>query len=281
MLTFKRRQNPPGSARLGDPPATATAGGRGGSYLRAAAEPSGMVRHDGLEVDWLGYATLRVAGEGVVVYTDPGRYGVLDGYEPRDADVICVTHDHHYSSDGIRRVAGEDATLVLYEGVNTDRIDRDVERPHDLPVEVRTVDDEADIAVGDVIVRTMPAYNHPDGPHTNEHGEPVHPEGFGCGFHLTVPSPWGRDVTVFWPGDSDVLEGHAELDVSLFAPTIAGTVTMDREEAAALAGAMDPDLVLPIHYNTFEMLETDPDAFAVDVATRGVPVVIDDPTDRP
>jgi L-ascorbate metabolism protein UlaG (beta-lactamase superfamily) len=52
---------------------------------------------------------------------------------------------------------------------------------------------------------------------------------------------------------------------------------MDRHEAAALAEAMDPDLVVPIHYDTFEALETDAEAFAADVASRGVPVVLDEP----
>jgi L-ascorbate metabolism protein UlaG (beta-lactamase superfamily) len=243
-----------------------------------------MFRHDGLDVSWLGYATLRVAGLEHVVYCDPGRYGVLDGATGGasreaaggDADLVCVTHDHHYDSDAIRRVAGEDATLVLFEGVNTHRIDRDVERPADLPLEVRTVDAHADLAVGDVIVRTVPAYNDPEGPRADAEGNVPHPEGLGCGFHLTVPSAWDRDVTVFWPGDTDVLEGHDRLDVSLFCPPIGGAFTMDRHEAADLAVALDPDLVCPIHYDTFEAIETDSGAFAADVAGRGVPVVLDE-----
>ncbi|MFC7233817.1 MBL fold metallo-hydrolase [Halosegnis marinus] len=248
-----------------------------------------MVHHDGTTVHWLGYATIRLAGDDVVVYCDPGRYGVLDGIEPRDGDVVCVTHDHHYDSDGIRRVARDDATVVLFEGIDTNRIDRDVERPADLPYDVVRVDAEADIAVGtptgarddgprpgEVFVRTVPAYNDPDGPHTREDGSPVHPEGRGCGFHLTLPSVWGRDVTAFWPGDSDVLDGHAELDVSLFCPPIGGAFTMGREAAADLAEAVEASLVLPVHYDTFEALEADAEAFVADVAGRGVPVVLDE-----
>jgi L-ascorbate metabolism protein UlaG (beta-lactamase superfamily) len=34
--------------------------------------------------------------------------------------------------------------------------------------------------------------------------------------------------------------------------------------------------VLPIHYNTFEALEADSEAFAADVASQGVPVVLDE-----
>jgi L-ascorbate metabolism protein UlaG (beta-lactamase superfamily) len=39
---------------------------------------------------------------------------------------------------------------------------------------------------------------------------------------------------------------------------------------------MDPDLVLPVHYNTFEAIAADSRAFAADVAERGVPVVLDE-----
>jgi len=52
---------------------------------------------------------------------------------------------------------------------------------------------------------------------------------------------------------------------------------MNREEAASLAAEMEPNLVLPIHYDTMASLETDARAFAADVAASGVPVVLDDP----
>jgi L-ascorbate metabolism protein UlaG (beta-lactamase superfamily) len=235
-----------------------------------------MFGHDGLSVSWLGYATLRIEGRDRVVYCDPGRYGVLDDYDARDGDVVCITHDHHYDTDGIRRVAGEDATVVLFEGVNPHRIDRDVERPGELPYEVRRVDGEADLLVSDVVVRTVPAYNDPEGPRADREGNVPHPEGFGCGFHLTLEGEWRREVSVFWPGDTDVLPGHEALSVSLLCPPIGGSFTMDRHEAADLAEALDPDLVCPIHYDTFEALETDAGAFAADVASRGVPVVLDE-----
>ena len=246
------------------------------------------IRHDDITAEWLGYAGLRLeAPDGTVVYLDPGRYGTLTGewkpdspsaphppareYRPEDGDLVLVTHDHHYDSDGIERVASDDATVVVYEAVYPPNIDRDVADLRNLPYDVVRVDEEEDRLFGDVIVRTVSAYNEPDGPHTDSSGEPFHPEGFGAGFHVTL-----ADTTVFWPGDSDALDGHAELDVSLFCPPIGGSFTMDRTEAADLAEAMDPDLVLPIHYNTFEALETDSGAFAADVAARGVPVVLDE-----
>jgi L-ascorbate metabolism protein UlaG (beta-lactamase superfamily) len=232
-----------------------------------------MIEHDGLALSWLGYATIRIAAADAdsVVYLDPGRYGVLEDYDGGDADVVCVTHDHHYDTDTVRTVADEDATLVLFEGINTHRIDRDVERPADLPFEIRSVDAESDLAVGDAIVRTTAAYNRPAGPHVRPSGEPYHPEGLGCGFHVTLAG-----TAVYWPGDTDVLDGHERLDVDVFCPPIGGTYTMDRHEAADLAVAMQPDLVVPVHYGTFEAIEADAEALAADLESRGVRVALDE-----
>ena len=247
------------------------------------------VTHEGLTVDWLGYATLRIEGEDTVAYVDPGRYGVLTGewtadsdaaaaahppardYRPEDGDVVCVSHLHHYDPDGIERVAGDDATGLAFEGIDVHQTDRTDTRLVDLPYEVRAVGTESEGVVEDVLFWTVDAYNDPDGPHTRGDGTPYHPKGFGCGFLLSVDG-----TRVCWPGDTDVLAGHEELDVSLFCPPIGGSFTMDRTDAAALAEAMAPDLVVPIHYNTFAALEADSEAFANDLRERGVSVVLDE-----
>jgi L-ascorbate metabolism protein UlaG (beta-lactamase superfamily) len=229
-----------------------------------------VISHEQLSISWLGHATLRVEGGGTVVYVDPGRFGVLAGHDGDDGDVICVTHDHHYDPDGIRTVAAPDATLVLFEGINTHRIDREVDRPADLSFERRMVGAESDIAVGRAIIRTTAAYNEADGPHLAKNGEPHHPKGRGCGFHVTLD-----DTSVYCPGDTDVLAGHERLDVDVFCPPIGGTVTMDRREAASLAAALDPELVVPVHYNTFGAIETDVEAFVADCAERDLDVQLD------
>ncbi|WP_265112190.1 MBL fold metallo-hydrolase [Halosolutus halophilus] len=229
------------------------------------------VRFGAVTVDWLGYATVRLEGEtGAVIYLDPGRYGVLDDYDARDGDLVLVSHDHHYDPDGIRRVAHEDALVVVHESIDASEIDRVDEGPEALPYEVERVRADESFVLGPLDLFTTPAYNDAAGPHVDENGEPYHPEGKGCGFAVTVDG-----VGAFWPGDTDVLPIHENLDVDLFLPPIGGSFTMDRREAAALAERLDPGLVLPIHYDTFDALETDADAFVVDVANRGIPVVLD------
>ncbi|WP_280536516.1 MBL fold metallo-hydrolase [Halopenitus sp. POP-27] len=232
------------------------------------------VRYGDLTVEWLGYATARLeTADGLVTYTDPGRYGVLDDYWARDGDLVVVTHDHHYDPDGIRSVAAADATIVVYDGVDADRIDRNVEPVADLAAdyEVVRVDETDRVIAGDATVWSVPAYNEPDGPRARSDGTVPHPEGFGCGYLLSLAG-----TTVFWPGDSDALDGFAELDVTVFLANIGGGVVADRHEAADLAERLDPELVVPIHYDTIETLATDGGAFAADVASRSIPVALDE-----
>jgi L-ascorbate metabolism protein UlaG (beta-lactamase superfamily) len=249
------------------------------------------IRHDGLRVTWMGYATVRIeTPDGFVAYLDPGRYGVLSGdwdapddrphpaaldYYGRDGDLVCVTHDHHYDSDAISRVAAEDATVLVFGAVDAGRIDRDETPVEELPYDVRRVGEESHLRVGDADVWTVPAFNDPDGPHAPG-GQPTHPQGSGCGYLLSVDG-----TTMFWPGDSDALPGFDRLEVSLLLANVGGSVVMDRHEAADLAERLDPDLVLPVHYNTIDSLRADSRAFAADVAARGVPVVLDERGDDP
>ena len=250
------------------------------------------VRRGGLSVTWLGYATARVATGGATVYADPGRYGVLTGewtadspeaaaahppssdYRAEDGDVVVVTHDHHYDPDGVRRVAAPEATIVVYEAVDPERIaaaGRDVEPPEALPHDVVRVGYGDVVDLDGVTVEAIPAYNEPDGPWGDyADGDPLHPRGFGCGFVVGLGG-----VRWCWPGDSDALDVHRDLELDLFTPPI-GAFTMDRHDAADLANAIAPDLVVPIHYNTFAALEADSAAFASDVAKRGVPVALDE-----
>lgn len=247
------------------------------------------VTYDGLEIEWLGYATVRIESEESTIYLDPGRYGVLTGeweadspaaqsahppaadIRPADGALVCISHVHHYDPDGIERVASEDATVVACDGIDPRNSSRDLPRFVDLPFEVLRVGTEADRIVEGVPFWTVPAYNEPNGPHTRADGTPYHPQGRGCGFILSVDG-----TRIFWPGDTDVLDGHEALDVDVFLPPIGGSFTMDRREAASLAEAMDPELVIPIHYNTFAALETDSKAFVEDVESRGVSVALDE-----
>jgi L-ascorbate metabolism protein UlaG (beta-lactamase superfamily) len=216
------------------------------------------VQHATLTVERLGHASVRIeTADGQVVYVDPWSE-VLDG-RPRDGDVVFVTHGDfdHYDPEAITAVAGDTAEIVVYEGVDTADLDREVT---ELPY-------EGSLTVAGITVEAVPAHNRADGDHVDEDGEPFHAEREVVGLLLTLD-----DTTVYFPSDTDFLPAHNHVQADVFLPPIGGHYTMDRHEAAEFAESVDPDLVVPVHYDTFGAIETDAEAFADDVESRGLEV---------
>jgi L-ascorbate metabolism protein UlaG (beta-lactamase superfamily) len=215
------------------------------------------VEYEGLSFERPGHASVRIDAGETVVYIDPWTE-VLDG-EPGDGDVVFVTHDDfdHYDPEGIAAVAGPDATVAVYEAVDTDDLDFDV---IDLPY-------EGEATVAGIDVRAIPAYNDPEGEHLDDEGNPFHADGEVIGLLLDLGG-----TSVYFPSDTDFLSHHESITADVFIPPIGGHYTMDREEAASFARSVDPDLVLPVHYDTFEAIETDADAFAEELEADGIRV---------
>ncbi|MDS0477565.1 MBL fold metallo-hydrolase [Natrinema sp. 1APR25-10V2] len=209
------------------------------------------VDYEGLTFERIGHASVRLETEdGTTIYVDP--WGEVLEDEPADGDVVFVTHDDydHYDPDAIEAVAGPDATVAVYEAVDT----------ADLAFDVVDLPHQGETTVAGIDVRTVPAYNDPDGDHVDDDGNPFHAEGEVVGLLLTIDG-----TTVFFPSDTDFLEHHESISADVFVPPIGGHFTMDRREAADFARRVDPELVLPEHYDTFEPIETDAEAFAAEL----------------
>ncbi len=217
-----------------------------------------VVEYDGLSFERLGHASVRIeTQDGTVIYIDPWSE-VYDG-SPGDGDIVLVTHDDfdHYDPDAIEAVAAPDATIAIYEDVDTSDLDR----------EVQSLAHEGAASVDGIDIETVPAYNDPEGDHVDEDGNPFHAEGEVIALLLTISG-----TTVFFPCDTDFLPHHENIRADVFLPPIGGHFTMDRHEAAEFTASVDPDLVLPLHYDTFEPIETDAEAFVEDVEDDGIEV---------
>jgi L-ascorbate metabolism protein UlaG (beta-lactamase superfamily) len=55
---------------------------------------------------------------------------------------------------------------------------------------------------------------------------------------------------------------------------IGGHYTMDRYDAVTAVGFIEPQQVIPCHYNTFPPIETDAEAFKQDVQNAGYSEVV-------
>lgn len=220
------------------------------------------VQHDGLVFERPGHASVRIeTDDGAVIYIDPWSQ-VIEG-TPGDADVVFVTHDDrdHYDPEGIRAVRNDGTVVAAYEAIDTDDLGRGVTPlPYD-----------GEATVGGIEVRTVPAYNRPDGDHVRPNGEPYHREGEVIGLVLTIDG-----TTVYFASDTDFLDEHREIDADVLIPPIGGRPTMDRHEAAEMAASVEPDLVLPVHYDTegIDGLDADAGAFKEEVESRGARVAL-------
>lgn len=221
-----------------------------------------------LTIDWLGYATSRITDGERVVYLDPGRYGVLDEYDARDGDLVLVTHDDHYDPDGIERVAAPDAVVGVFEGIHSEEIGRESRPVEDLDHDVRRVGIGDSFEVQGIGIEAISAYNTPGG-HTDDDGTPYHPEGEGVGYRLDFDG-----TTVFYPGDSDVIEEYEGLSADVFLAPIDDAFTMSPDAVLDLADRIGAKLVVPVHYDTFEALEADAEAFAASAGDRDLPVAV-------
>lgn len=212
----------------------------------------------GLTIDRLGHASLRIETRtGRIVYIDP--WSEVIETEPHDGDLVFVTHDDpdHYDPEAIDAVADPTATIAVYEAIDASALDGDVVT---LPL-------DGHVTVDGVDVSTIPGYNDPAGEHVTEEGDPFHAEGEVVGLVLTL-----GEVLVFFPSDTDFLPHHESISIDVLIPPIGGHYTMDRHQAAEFARSIEPELVVPVHYDTFDAIETDVDAFAATVEDAGIRV---------
>ena len=221
------------------------------------------VDYNGHTFERLGHASVRITtSDDQIIYIDPWTE-VLTDREPHEADIVFVTHDDfdHYDPDAINSVSSDDTTIVAYEGVDTsDLVGAEA---------VWSLSEDEELTVDNSTVQAIPAYNRADGTHVDENGSPFHAHGEVIGLWLSIAG-----TVVYFASDTDFLDEHEDLSgtVDVFIPPIGGHYTMDRHEAAAFAESLDPALVLPVHYDTFEAIEADANAFKQEVEASGIPV---------
>ncbi len=211
-----------------------------------------------LFLKWFPPSWLQIKTDRKVLYIDPAylrtyyaRYpkkiefsrwpDTIDGLpeELEKGDVILVTHSHkdHCKRVTINRLKRSN-TLVIAPETCLKELDREMNliRPGDV------------ITVGDIKITAVEAYNTPKGSSTRK----VHRKGRGVGYLLSIK---GR--TIYHAGDTDFFPEMKELgkiDVALL--PIGGTFTMDMEEAVKTVLAIQPEIVIPMHY-----LKSDPQRF--------------------
>ncbi len=178
----------------------------------------------------------------------------LKDYEGRKLDYILVTHDHgDHMGEAIRlaKMTGaviigiyEIAEYAVQEGVKS--IGGNIGGP---------------LKIQDLRIILTPAN------HSSNRGVPV-------GFIVQ-----GRDMSFYHAGDTGLFSEMALIG-ELYAPDIAmlpigGHFTMGIREAVKAVELIRPKIVIPMHYNTFPVIQADPSEFKRLIEEKiGIKVVI-------
>jgi len=188
-----------------------------------------------LKLKWLGHASWKIKAAGKTIYIDP-----YQGDYDEKADIILVTHSHfdHCDVNKIKMIRRGDTIVIAPE---------DCVQKIGPPVETLKPGEKK--AVDDIVVEAVEAYNYK---RFRSPGNPYHPKGFGVGYLIHA-----EGKTIYHAGDTDFIPEMKQLkgiDVALL-PS-GGTYTMDNEEAAEAALAIEPRIAVPMH-----IWDTDPREF--------------------
>lgn len=200
----------------------------------------------GITIHWIGHSTVGIYGE-KTVYFDPFME-VLQGDE-KTADLIVSSHGHrdHFDVAAINKLSDQDTTVILTPGCSVGDL---------VSKKFKVVANGESITIDDIEIKTVPAYNVK---RFRSPGIPFHPEGFGMGVVLTM-----EGIKLYYAGDTDFIDpmkelAQAHIDVA-FLP-IGGTYTMDIDEAVEAVKAIQPGVVIPVHFNHIKSTEADPQDF--------------------
>jgi L-ascorbate metabolism protein UlaG (beta-lactamase superfamily) len=203
---------------------------------------------------WLGHAAFELTADGKKILIDPfltdNPKAPIKGGDVREADVICVTHDHHdHLGDSIDICKRTGAAFVsVYE--------------LGLLAESEGVEDVVGMNLGGT-VRVRGIYiTLVQAIHSSARGSPV-------GFVIRV-----EDKSVYHAGDT-ALFADMSLIGKFYRPDVAcipigDYYVMGPREAAEAAELLAAPTVIPMHYLTFPVLKQSADEFVEEMSKRGL-----------
>lgn len=199
-----------------------------------------------MKINYLGHASFKIEEDEKIVYIDPWLSGPTSPITVDDvdkADIVLVTHDHtdHGFVEGRDICKKTGAVFVALNELAIKAGDQGVEKIHTLNI-------GGSVSIGGVVVTLVQAF------HSSGVGAPT-------GFIVRFPSN-----SFYHAGDTGVFSSM-ELFTELYSPIdvaflpIGSLYTMDIHQAALATKLLKPRNVIPMHYNTFPVIEANPEKF--------------------
>lgn len=160
------------------------------------------------------------------IYFDPFKIEE----EKHDAKFIFITHPHydHFDMKSINKIKNKNTIFIV---PNDEEILNKLKEEN-----VFIVEPSKEYKIGEIIFKTVPAYNLDKSFHKKEYG--------WIGYVINL------DRVYYVMGDTDLTEESLEVKCDYLFVPIGGTYTMDYIEASILTNKIKPKIVTPIHYGS-------------------------------
>lgn len=204
-----------------------------------------------MRVRFLGHSSFLLEYKDTNVLIDPcihcASYGQYDRLIPSPVtkeqlpkiSLILITHEHedHFDRQTVAFLANRDgACVVAHDSVLSEL---------SIPARCkRAVSTDSEINIRGVHISVETAH---------------HPQAFyPMAYVITADG-----VSVFHAGDSDLIEEFSpDFTANIALLPIGGNITMDIVDAVKATKVLKPDVVIPMHFNTFGICQASPDEFA-------------------
>lgn len=170
-------------------------------------------------------STIKIVAD-KIIYVDPIN---IDG-EPKDADIIFITHTHgdHFSVADIKKIAKASTKIII----TADGIESLVKEGYK---NIITVVPLENYTLNGLQFKTVPSYNTNKDFHKKDAN--------WVGYILNI-----NNTSYYFAGDTDIIPEMKDLNVDVAFLPVGGTYTMDASEAAKAANTIKPLVAVPIHY---------------------------------
>lgn len=203
-----------------------------------------------VSIQYFGHSFFKIGFSGRNILVDP--YLSTENHDPefkrlvcceakpadlKAIDLILVTHEHfdHFDKALIEKIASRDNSCVVASEPLLQELNLNKRFLH--PIKMHET-----INLRGVEIKAVPAH----------HPQSFYPLGFMVSY---------KGKSVFHSGDTDLMDEFADISPDMALLPIGGTITMDCVDAIRAVKTMKPRYAIPMHYNTFKMIEQDPQEF--------------------